>query len=170
MNMGWFFGIVVLLDDVDDGAEFLEFLFGTVVFEFLEFFLVNVLVFVAENLPSFPLSHVFEQVPHGLRVVKQPNSLLDSLVRIILLYLQFVIYYVFLLKLIVLKIVVRQVNFELDVREFLLVFQFQLYQNKSALSLYFSLFIHLQLRWKSCLHFSNRQLVPYLWILLFTVH
>ena len=34
--MGWFFGVVVLLDDVDDGAEFLEFLFGTVVFEFLE--------------------------------------------------------------------------------------------------------------------------------------
>jgi hypothetical protein len=77
----------MLLDDVNNSIEFLEFIFGTILFEFLEFFLVNVLILITENFSFFSLDHVFKQASHSLSIVKQSDSLFNGIVRKILLHL-----------------------------------------------------------------------------------
>ena len=118
--------IFVLFDDFNYLAKLLKFFFGAEFFQFFKFFLVQWFVFIVQNLFICSQSHIFEEFPHCLCVVKEPDTFLYCLVWIVFFCLQFVVYLINLLELFTVQILIWKIDLYFEMRQFLFIFEFEL--------------------------------------------
>jgi hypothetical protein len=71
-------------------------------------------------------SHIFEEFPHCLCVVKEPDTFLYCLVWIVFFCLQFVVYLINLLELFTVQILIWKIDLYFEMRQFLFIFEFEL--------------------------------------------
>ena len=134
----------MFLDNVAEGVPLIEFAGRANLLQLIEFSEVEALVAIGEDV--FSHLHVFEDVSDGLGVIKQRNSFLNGLVRIVLLGFNTSIYIVQLCELLPLQIGVMSSYLCYYFGKPFLLFWFEFNQNQAAFRLQFSLLVVHQIR------------------------